>query len=135
VLVLIDVSSADHDVHKLTCNLLALLNLSLTSCVVTLGDDAVKIKGQFVDQRGAPYSTCRLKAKHGNLVVEDSKVLAGKFQETIIFPATIPGRSLIVYGSCMGASSTYEHEIHETPEDFTQYLNLGDIVLEREDGT
>ena len=94
------------------------------------GDAAVKVTGRFVDQHRRAYEECSLTVKYQDQIVEKSKI-SGAFLETIVFNPT-SGDPLIFLASCAGAQGSYEKAIEEIPKDFSQPIDLGIVVLQRQ---
>lgn len=111
-------------------NMLLLIFLSTLTAGCLMGDAAVKVKGRFVDQDKRPYPDCVLTVIYQDRVIEESKV-SGEFQETIVFsPAS--RAPLILSGSCAGARGSYKKTIEEIPKSFTEHVDLGDMVLQKQ---
>ena len=100
------------------------LSIGLLAC-----DSAFKVRGRFVDQTSAPYERCVLALRRGGAVLSEAQV-DGKFDETFVFGAMGSG-TLLLHASCDGARQPYERKIERMPEKFGDYIELGDVVLQR----
>ncbi len=106
-----------------------LLTIILVSSCLPVGDAAVKVKGQLVDEANKRYDDCLVEIRYEGKLLEAIKI-GGAFDKTVIFHPT-SGDPIHITISCSGTNATYERVITEIPADFGEYVDLGSIILKR----
>lgn len=111
--------------------ILFLATLFVVACL-PLGDAAIKVRGQVVDERNKVYDNCLVEIRYEGKLLKTIDT-HGSFEKTIVFQPT-SGNPIQIRISCIGSDAEYKRDISEMPPDFGEYLDLGQIVLNRTDG-
>lgn len=106
-----------------------LMTSFLVASCLPVGDAAVKVRGQFIDETNKRYDDCLGEIRYEGKLLETVKI-SGAFDKTIIFHPT-SSDPIHLSVSCVGTNTTYKRVITEIPADFGEYVDLGNIVLKR----
>jgi hypothetical protein len=107
------------------------IGLSAATAACLPGDAAFKVKGSFIDERSVPYESCTFTVRYKGNVVDQTEV-RGPFLETVVFHPSIGWSPLVIEGTCAGAQHRYTTNIERIPDDFSEPVDLGPMIVPRE---
>lgn len=103
--------------------------LVLSSCLVPV-DTIVNIEGEVVDEAGQHYEKCKysLAEKERELF---SVISSGEFRYSTVLGSFNYNKALLKI-ECNGAGKSETVRLPEMPQNITDYMSFGTLVIERE---